>query len=345
MAAVTLYLTFSRGAIWVLPVGLVLYVVCAQAARAALRGDRRGPRGRRRLGGLRRRIVGACGLRHRGRGTRSPSRRVDASSRVAWPRRRCERRCCWVDAPAGAGDAAARAPGRVRRRRVLVLVLVGGLAAWARRRRCATPSTRSARASTSQVNDLRDRLTSAVDNGRIEHWRWRWTRSRRSRCTAPARGRTGSPGTASAGRRFKVIDGHSLYLETLAELGVVGLVLLVVVLATILVGAALRLRGEERHAHALRRRGRGDARAARRRGLGLGDAGAVRVVLRRRRGGAGVTHAAVGRTRPHAADRRRPGRPVARDHARAALVVAGPARRRRRGLERARLRAPRSTAR
>ena len=30
MAAVTLYLTFSRGAIWALPVGLVLYVLLAQ---------------------------------------------------------------------------------------------------------------------------------------------------------------------------------------------------------------------------------------------------------------------------------------------------------------------------
>ena len=41
MAAVTLYLTFSRGAIWVLPVGLVLYVLCAQARGPGVR--RRSP--------------------------------------------------------------------------------------------------------------------------------------------------------------------------------------------------------------------------------------------------------------------------------------------------------------
>ena len=31
VAAVSLYFTFSRGAIWVLPVGVLLYVLCAQA--------------------------------------------------------------------------------------------------------------------------------------------------------------------------------------------------------------------------------------------------------------------------------------------------------------------------
>src|SRR6185369_407903 len=47
----------------------------------------------------------------------------------------------------------------------------------------------------------------------------------------------------------KVTDGHSLYLETLSELGVIGLALVVLALATVLVGGALRLGGSERHAH------------------------------------------------------------------------------------------------
>jgi hypothetical protein len=47
----------------------------------------------------------------------------------------------------------------------------------------------------------------------------------------------------------KVNDGHSLYLETLSELGVVGLVLLLVVLGTILGAGLARLGGPERHAH------------------------------------------------------------------------------------------------
>ncbi len=50
MAGVTLYLTFSRGAIWVLPVGLVLYVVLRAAARAGDGGHRRDPGRRSRSG-------------------------------------------------------------------------------------------------------------------------------------------------------------------------------------------------------------------------------------------------------------------------------------------------------
>ncbi len=46
------------------------------------------------------------------------------------------------------------------------------------------------------------------------------------------------------------IDGHSLYIETLAELGVVGLVLIVILLATLAFGLARRIRGAERATYA-----------------------------------------------------------------------------------------------
>jgi hypothetical protein len=46
-----------------------------------------------------------------------------------------------------------------------------------------------------------------------------------------------------------IIDGHSLYLETLSEMGVPGLVFVVVALATLLGGGLRRLRGPERHAY------------------------------------------------------------------------------------------------
>ena len=48
----------------------------------------------------------------------------------------------------------------------------------------------------------------------------------------------------------RVVDGHSLYLETAAELGAVGLVLLALLLAGLLAGIARGLRGPERHARA-----------------------------------------------------------------------------------------------
>jgi hypothetical protein len=98
--------------------------------------------------------------------------------------------------------------------------------------------------------DLRDRLTSTVDNGRIDNWR------------VALDGFDVSPlhGTGAGTYRLtweldrpappvQMNDGHSLYLETLSELGVVGLALLLVALLTPLVFALLRLRGPERHAY------------------------------------------------------------------------------------------------
>ncbi len=96
-----------------------------------------------------------------------------------------------------------------------------------------------------QVEDQRDRLAAASANGRIEHWEvavasWR---------EEPARG-SGAGTYAKTWARdrpleFSVVDAHSLYLEVLAELGVVGLVLLTVALLVPLV-ALLRRRMEDR---------------------------------------------------------------------------------------------------
>jgi hypothetical protein len=49
---------------------------------------------------------------------------------------------------------------------------------------------------------------------------------------------------------FNVHDAHSLYLEVLSEMGVPGLVLLLVTLGSVLVAGLRRLRGPERHVHA-----------------------------------------------------------------------------------------------
>jgi hypothetical protein len=93
-------------------------------------------------------------------------------------------------------------------------------------------------------------LTSAVDNGRIDNWRvaldgvdghlLKGTGAGTYRITWD-RERPAPP--------VKVNDGHSLYLETLTELGIVGLLLLLVALGTVLAGGLMRLGGPERHAH------------------------------------------------------------------------------------------------
>ncbi len=93
---------------------------------------------------------------------------------------------------------------------------------------------------------LRERLTNPGNNGRLELW----DVALETLAKHPARG-------AGAGTYQVVwtqerpsgqvaVDGHSLYLETLAELGVVGLVLLLVVVASLMVGFAARRRGSAR---------------------------------------------------------------------------------------------------
>jgi len=98
-------------------------------------------------------------------------------------------------------------------------------------------------------SDLRERLTQTGNNGRIANWRV----ARDAFAEHPVRG-TGA-GTYRLlweedrpRPAFQVNDGHSLYLETAAELGLVGLVLLAVTLLTPLVVAATRLRGPEHDA-------------------------------------------------------------------------------------------------
>jgi hypothetical protein len=98
--------------------------------------------------------------------------------------------------------------------------------------------------------DKRQRLTAAGNNGRLATWRV----GRDAFESQPLHG-TGAGTYELAWQRerpgrLKVIDGHSLYLETLAELGVVGLVLLAIALGGILLGLARGLRRPDRHAHA-----------------------------------------------------------------------------------------------
>jgi hypothetical protein len=104
--------------------------------------------------------------------------------------------------------------------------------------------------STRDVGDLRTRLTDLNNNGRLAHWRvamdaahehpWRGVGAGTYRLLWEQ----GRPTT------FKVVDAHSLYYETRAELGWIGVVLLAIALFVPLGVAASRLRGPGRHAYA-----------------------------------------------------------------------------------------------
>jgi hypothetical protein len=94
--------------------------------------------------------------------------------------------------------------------------------------------------------DLRTRLTQVGNNGRIQQWRV----ARDAFSDEPLRG-TGAGTYAlqwdhDRPEYYQVRDAHSLYLEVLGELGIVGLLLLVAALLAVLVAFAVRTRGPDR---------------------------------------------------------------------------------------------------
>lgn len=109
----------------------------------------------------------------------------------------------------------------------------------------------SATAVTTAANtDLRVRLSDASSNGRVAQWR-----VARDQFAATPVGGQGA-GTYEAtwvqNRPFAgvVRDGHSLYLEVLSELGLVGFAFIAAAVLALLVGVALRVRGPDRATYA-----------------------------------------------------------------------------------------------
>ena len=90
------------------------------------------------------------------------------------------------------------------------------------------------------------RLTSAGSNGRREHWEVALDSFRADPAHGSGAGTYAIEWTQHRPSSNLARDGHSLYLETLGELGLPGLILLVVALALILGAFAYRARGPDR---------------------------------------------------------------------------------------------------
>jgi uncharacterized membrane protein YhaH (DUF805 family) len=98
----------------------------------------------------------------------------------------------------------------------------------------------------SNQGDRRNRFAALGNNGRLQHWKV----SLQSFEASPLHGSgAGTYETEWQLRRpyeFDVVDGHSLYAETLGELGLVGVALLAALLLALAVGAVRRMRGDDR---------------------------------------------------------------------------------------------------
>jgi len=90
------------------------------------------------------------------------------------------------------------------------------------------------------------RLFSASTNGRKEHWQVAMDAFRRNKLHGSGAGTYALLWAKGRAGSVHVVDAHSLYIETLGELGLVGFVLLVVVIALILGAFAYRARGPDR---------------------------------------------------------------------------------------------------
>lgn len=94
--------------------------------------------------------------------------------------------------------------------------------------------------------DLRQRLTDFSDNGRTVLWRVAIDGFEASPLHGAGAGMYQVQWYKKRSRPKHVVNAHSLYLQAMAELGVPGLALLVLLIATVLIGLARRARGPRR---------------------------------------------------------------------------------------------------
>ena len=148
--------------------------------------------------------------------------------------------------------AGLRLPDRARRPVLVGIVVAAGVLALAGSVAVGLPGTvkdkyeEFANPSDASPSGGGDRLLSASTNGRKEHWDVALAAFRRDRLHGSGAGTFSLLWAKERSGTVHVEDAHSLYIETLGELGLVGFVLLVVALALILGAFVYRARGPDR---------------------------------------------------------------------------------------------------
>jgi hypothetical protein len=133
---------------------------------------------------------------------------------------------------------------------VLVLVVVGlaaGGAGWASHRWDHFVHEDSV----GHTENPSERLSSVGNNGRIPQWRVAVDAFDEKPLLGKGAGTYALQWAQHRPYEFTVVNAHSLYVEVMGELGIVGLLLIVAVMLAFLVGAARRLRGPDRHVYAV----------------------------------------------------------------------------------------------
>lgn len=249
VVAVALFFTFSRGALALVPVGVILYLLLGRprAAIGALLAV---------IPTTTVALVAAYGADTLSTEAAGSAAGVDEGRTVALVLAGCILAAAAIRAAASPLDARVErveVPAATRRRVVLVAVAVlvplvvggavasGGVAAAKEQIERFTDEDY-----VSSGGDRRERLSQLGNNGRIPQW----DASIEAFKDEPLHG-TGAGTYALSWQRtrpyaYDVDDGHSLYAEVLGELGLAGLALLVLALGTLLTGVLRRLRGPDR---------------------------------------------------------------------------------------------------
>lgn len=100
------------------------------------------------------------------------------------------------------------------------------------------------------ASDLRSRLTDPSANGRLQLWSVAVRGLSEVRLTGHGAGTFETRWTRLRPAGFQVINAHSLYLEELSDLGLPGLVLVLLAVLALLTGSGVRIRGPDRAAFA-----------------------------------------------------------------------------------------------
>jgi O-antigen ligase len=98
--------------------------------------------------------------------------------------------------------------------------------------------------------DIRQRLTSPGNNGRLDHWRVALDAFEKEPLHGTGAGTYGITWARDRPIDLKVEDAHSLYVELLSELGLPGLLLVLAAILTVLFGFARGVGGPDRHLYA-----------------------------------------------------------------------------------------------
>lgn len=140
--------------------------------------------------------------------------------------------------------ARSRRPVRIAAAVVAVIVVVGVPLALGAPDYVSRQYDRFVSGNTTPATDQRVRILDPGNNGRLDHWRVAMKEWRQHEVRGTGAGTYENSWNRERRADFNVRDAHSLYLENLSELGIVGLGLLGVALAT-LVGA-VAWRGQRR---------------------------------------------------------------------------------------------------